>query len=125
LIYFGSEVQNQVVPIIHYCLRPGGYLFLGTSENVSQFDDLFVPLDKKHRIFRGRENSSRTVRLPHLLGDSSPCSTGIYLGPLSVHREWPSAIASRRRSWSVSRRRMSLPIAKAKLSIIPARRANS
>ena len=68
LIYFGPEVQNQVVPIFHYCLRPGGYLFLGTSENVSQFDELFAPLDKKHRIFRSRENGSRTVRLPHLLG---------------------------------------------------------
>lgn len=76
LIYFGSEVQNRVVPIFHYSLKPGGYLFLGTSENVSQYDDLFVPLDKKHRIFRSRENSSRTVRLPHLLGGFKPVQHG-------------------------------------------------
>jgi len=75
LIYFGPEVQNQVIPIFHYCLRPGGYLFLGTSENVSQFDDLFAPLDKKHRIFRSRESGARTVRLPHLL-DFKPMQRG-------------------------------------------------
>ena len=34
LIYFGAEVQSQVIPMFHYALRPGGYLFLGTSENI-------------------------------------------------------------------------------------------
>jgi two-component system CheB/CheR fusion protein len=47
LIYFGPDVQNQVIPIFHHSLRPGGYLFLGTSENVSEFSDLFAPLDNK------------------------------------------------------------------------------
>jgi two-component system CheB/CheR fusion protein len=64
LIYFGAAVQNQVIPIFYYSLRPGGYLFLGTAENVSQFNDLFVPLDKKHRIFRSREDAGRRIRLP-------------------------------------------------------------
>lgn len=68
LIYFGLDTQNQVVPIFYYSLRPGGFLFLGTSENVSQFDDLFTPIDKKNRIFRRRENGSRAVRLPLMLG---------------------------------------------------------
>ncbi len=68
LIYFGPEVQGQVIPIFHYSLRPGGYLFLGTSENVSQFAELFTPLEKKHRIFRSRDTGERNVRLPLLLG---------------------------------------------------------
>ena len=54
LIYFGPEVQNQVIPMFHYALRPDGYLFLGTSENIGQFGDLFAPVEKKHRIFRRR-----------------------------------------------------------------------
>ena len=29
LIYFGAGMQNQVVPLFHYALRPDGYLFLG------------------------------------------------------------------------------------------------
>ena len=69
LIYFGPKVQNQVIPIFHYSLRPGGYLFLGTSENVSQFSELFSPLDKKSRIFRSRDNGTQNARLPLLLGD--------------------------------------------------------
>ncbi|WP_024903316.1 CheR family methyltransferase [Robbsia andropogonis] len=64
LIYFGTEVQNQVIPTFHYALRPDGYFFLGTSENVSQFDDLFVAVEKKHRIFKRRATVSPHVRLP-------------------------------------------------------------
>jgi two-component system CheB/CheR fusion protein len=64
LIYFGPDVQSQVIPTFHYSLRQGGYLFLGTSENVSQFGDLFTPLDKKHRIFRKRDDGASLVRLP-------------------------------------------------------------
>ncbi|WP_245159318.1 CheR family methyltransferase [Brevundimonas intermedia] len=58
LIYFGPQVQAQVIPTFHYALRSGGYLFLGGSENVSQYSDLFAPVDKKHRIFRSREDGA-------------------------------------------------------------------
>ncbi len=64
LIYFGVDAQNQVIPTFRYALRPGGYLFLGTSEGISQFDDLFVPLDKKHRLFRARDDGGPPPRLP-------------------------------------------------------------
>ncbi|WP_347557188.1 CheR family methyltransferase [Robbsia sp. KACC 23696] len=64
LIYFGTDVQNQVIPTFHYALRADGYLFLGTSENVSQFDELFSPVDKKHRIFKRRADVAPQVRLP-------------------------------------------------------------
>lgn len=63
LIYFGIDVQGQVIPTFHYALRPEGYLFLGTSENITPFGDLFAPVDKKHRIFRRRSNES-AARLP-------------------------------------------------------------
>lgn len=69
LIYFGPEVQNQVVPTFHYALRPGGYLFLGTSENVSQHSDLFTPIDKKARIFRAREDHLGRARIPFPLDE--------------------------------------------------------
>ncbi|HEX4080501.1 MAG TPA: CheR family methyltransferase [Rhizomicrobium sp.] len=64
LIYFGPEVQNQVIMTFHYALRPGGYLFLGTSENVTQFSDFFVALDKKQRVFRRREGAPSHARVP-------------------------------------------------------------
>jgi two-component system CheB/CheR fusion protein len=64
LIYFGLDVQNQVIPIFHYALRPDGYLFLGTSENISQFGELFAPVEKKSRIFRKRLDATAGIRLP-------------------------------------------------------------
>ena len=70
LIYLGATIQDQVIPIFHYALRPNGYLFLGMSENVSQFADLFAPVDKTSRIFRAREGGQSRIRLPILLGGS-------------------------------------------------------
>jgi len=64
LIYFGQEIQRQVIPTFHYALRPGGYLFLGTSENVSQFDELFVAVEKKQRIFQRRDVGAAPLRMP-------------------------------------------------------------
>jgi two-component system CheB/CheR fusion protein len=56
LIYLDGEVQRRVVPVFHYALRPGGHLFLGTSEGVGQFGELFAPVEKKNRIFRRRDH---------------------------------------------------------------------
>lgn len=64
LIYFGPELQNSAIPLFHYALRPGRYLFLGMSENVGQHAELFAPVDKKHRLFQKREHSSAHVRVP-------------------------------------------------------------
>jgi two-component system, chemotaxis family, CheB/CheR fusion protein len=64
LIYLGTDFQSQVIPVFHFALRPRGYLFLGTSENVSQHSDLFTPVDKKQRIFQRREHSITTLNLP-------------------------------------------------------------
>ena len=55
LIYFSSALQQKVLPMFHYVLQPNGYLFLGKSESVGQFVDLFSPVDqKKAKIFRCR-----------------------------------------------------------------------
>lgn len=51
LIYLGPELQRKVVPILHYALKPSGFLFLGNAESVSGFPEFFSPLDKKHKIF--------------------------------------------------------------------------
>ena len=64
LIYFGSDMQTQVIPTFHYSLRPGGYLFLGTSENVSQYTGLFAAVDKKQRIFRARGDKGIAPHIP-------------------------------------------------------------
>ena len=74
LIYFGPDLQGQVIPTFHYSLRPEGYLFLGTSENISQFQDLFAPMDKRHRIFRRRDDVAGLVRLPLMMRNFRPAA---------------------------------------------------
>ena len=61
MIYVGAELQQKMVPLFHYALRRGGYLFLGPSENVSAHGGLFRPVDKKHRIFQRKESLPRPV----------------------------------------------------------------
>ena len=41
LIYLESDVQKRLLPLLHYALKPGGLLFLGTSETVGDSTDLF------------------------------------------------------------------------------------
>ena len=72
LIYFGADIQSQVLPLFHYALRPDGYLFLGSAENVSNFTELFVPLEKRHRLFRRRSALEPGVRVPTVFTSVRP-----------------------------------------------------
>jgi two-component system CheB/CheR fusion protein len=67
LIYLDGEMQDKVIPVFHYALRPAGFLFLGDSEGISQNADLFVPLDKKRRIFQRRDDVPSRVDFPMFL----------------------------------------------------------
>ena len=49
LIYLDRAAQQQVLEMFHFALRPGGYLFLGSSETVDVASRLFTPVDKVHR----------------------------------------------------------------------------
>jgi len=51
LIYFSTVLQKRVMPIFHYALNPGGFLFLGKAESVGGLSKLFHVVDKAHRIF--------------------------------------------------------------------------
>ena len=52
LIYLDRAAQQQVLEMFHFALRPGGYLFLGTSETADAAPRFFTPVDKEHRIYR-------------------------------------------------------------------------
>jgi two-component system CheB/CheR fusion protein len=66
LIYLNAELQNHVIPVFHYALKPGGFLFLGTSENTTQHPDLFAALDRKNRVFQRRSDGAHMPHLPLL-----------------------------------------------------------
>ena len=55
LIYLNAETQKKLLPLFHYSLSPGGFLFLGSSESIGGFTDLFSPRDNKWKIFKRRE----------------------------------------------------------------------
>lgn len=59
LIYLNAESQKGVFPQFHYALNPGGILFLGSSESVGSFDNLFSTLDKKWKIYQRTEASAK------------------------------------------------------------------
>jgi len=51
LIYLGPALQQRVVPLLHYALKPTGYLMLGSSETIGSYRNLFEVEDAKHKIF--------------------------------------------------------------------------
>ncbi len=54
LIYFDTMLQKKVLPIFHYSLKPGGILFLGSSETIGDHSDMFSLVDRKWRIFKAK-----------------------------------------------------------------------
>ena len=63
LIYLGGELQKKLIPIFHYALNPGGALFMGSSETVGGFLELFTPLDRKWKIYRQNQEARGALRL--------------------------------------------------------------
>jgi two-component system CheB/CheR fusion protein len=70
LIYLNRDVQARVLQMFHFALKPGGYLFLGSSESAESVSEYFVPVDKKNRIYRARGSASRTVQFQAPAGPS-------------------------------------------------------
>ncbi len=65
LIYMDAALQKKLIPLFHFTLNPGGYLFLGSSESVGGFSSLFSVVDSKWKIFRVKKDSA-SVRVPEL-----------------------------------------------------------
>ena len=60
LIYLDVELQKRLLRLFHYALKPGGLLFLGTSESIGDHDDLFDVVDRRWRIFSRRQAQRNT-----------------------------------------------------------------
>ena len=55
LIYFDTAAQRRLLPVFHYALQPGGLLFLGPSETIGSFGEMFETVDAKWKIYRRKE----------------------------------------------------------------------
>jgi two-component system, chemotaxis family, CheB/CheR fusion protein len=85
LIYLGGELQKKIIPLFHYALNPGGLLFLGTSETVGEFQDLFAPLDRKLKLYQRKDD---------LLSAQRP-GPGQFLPPMTTLDAGPSLAAEK------------------------------
>jgi chemotaxis methyl-accepting protein methylase/PAS domain-containing protein len=61
LIYLGPELQEKLLPLFYYSLKPGGILLLGSAESVGAHTDLFATVESKARLFRRKEGSLRAL----------------------------------------------------------------
>ena len=52
LIYLTPELQKKLLPLFHYSLNPGRFLFLGSAETIGAYANLFAPLNDKARLYR-------------------------------------------------------------------------
>ena len=56
MIYLTAELQKKLIALFHYSLKPKGILFLGTSETIGRFSDLFSVVDTKWKIYRQQQS---------------------------------------------------------------------
>ena len=59
LIYFDSQLQERIVSILHYALKPNGFLVLGESESIGKSTTLFEPVNKKSFIYTKKKTQPR------------------------------------------------------------------
>ena len=62
LIYINNDAQKSIMADFHFALRENGILFLGKSENATNFEHFFNPIDKKNKIFQSVAASKKHYR---------------------------------------------------------------
>jgi two-component system CheB/CheR fusion protein len=62
LIYLDGELQKKIIPLFHYALNPGGFLFLGTSETVGEHLNLFATMDRKAKLYQRKSDGYGAMR---------------------------------------------------------------
>ena len=56
MIYIETELQQKLLPLFHYSLKPGGVMVLGSAETVGNAADLFTSCLGTNRIYQRSEN---------------------------------------------------------------------
>jgi two-component system CheB/CheR fusion protein len=67
LIYLQPMLQKKVLQLLHYALKPGGFLFLGNSENADAFPHLFTPINRQWKIYQRIANTEPRPLAPSAL----------------------------------------------------------
>ena len=76
LIYLDSELHKKLIPLFNYSLNPGGFLFLGTSESVGEYSNIFATVNRTEKLYQRKDEGtpqrlSLEKFLPPLTGGKS------------------------------------------------------
>lgn len=74
LIYLSAKLQQQLIPLFHYALKPGGHLILGNADTPGQFSDLFAVLAPGSRIYKRLQSTPqrRLLYFPNRVALAAP-----------------------------------------------------
>ena len=94
LIYLNRAIQDRVVHTFHFALRPGGFLFLGTSESPETTSELFARFDGAAHLYESRSVVSRLalpladlpVALPLTHARVAEPRSGERISPADLHQ---------------------------------------
>jgi two-component system CheB/CheR fusion protein len=90
LIYLQSELQKKVLATFHYCLKPGGKLFLGNSESIGSGTLLFKPDNKKWKVFSRSRSSFPLLTASHDIFTHDPVATHREMGGTKLAMQKPA-----------------------------------
>ncbi|WP_395338879.1 CheR family methyltransferase [Ningiella sp. W23] len=68
LIYFQQSAQKRVLSSLHFALKRGGHLFLGSSENLGELSSHFKVISDRERVFQ----KTSDTRLPISTNSTMP-----------------------------------------------------
>ena len=63
LIYLEPTLQDRLIPMFHYALKPGGFLFLSPAESIGNHGDLFLPMNRKWKFYTAIHASATSRRM--------------------------------------------------------------
>ena len=65
-IYFKPDSQSRVLNIFQMALKPGGYLFMGSSESLGMYTEAFNVVSAKHKVYSRKPGyiSGLTTEIP-------------------------------------------------------------
>jgi two-component system CheB/CheR fusion protein len=100
LIYLGPVLQRRVIPALHYALKPGGFLMLGSSGNLGGFAEHFALVAKKDKIYQKRKTAARLTtyfaNADYLPGRTPDVRTSrVAPAPFTIEREVERLLVSR------------------------------
>lgn len=95
LIYLDVETRARVLSLFQYALRPGALLFVGAEETADD-EELFVSVDRRHRVYRRAPGvpAARAFVWPLLAAGEVKTLRGSSDAPGSVAVETGAAAAS-------------------------------